>query len=124
MELTSRLTRPFKRHKESLIGKVNGFVDPIKKSLADLRGKMPSPKGFAGSEDLASEESAENGKIAPKAENPIKLGLLTRLKNFKNSLKEMSDFQKLILLTIAICLPAGILISTILVGVIKKHKKK
>ncbi|MCQ2105119.1 MAG: hypothetical protein MJZ26_04925 [Fibrobacter sp.] len=84
---------------------------------------MPSPKGFAGSEDLASEESAENGKIAPKAENPIKLGLLTRLKNFKNSLKEMSDFQKLILLTIAICLPAGILISTILVGVIKKHKK-
>lgn len=124
MELTSRLTRPFKKHKASLIGKVGGFVDPIKRALVDLRGKMPSPKGFAGSEELASEDFAENGKITPKKESPIRLGLLARLKNFKDALKGMSDFQKLILLTIAICLPAGILISTILVSFIKKHKRK
>lgn len=111
MELTSRLARPFKRHKESLIGKINGFVVPIQKSLADLRGKMPSPKAFAGSEELADDAVK-------------KTGILDRVKNFKKSLKEMSDFQKLILLTIAVCLPAGILISTILVGVIKKRKKK
>ena len=118
MELTSRLTRPFKRHKESLIGKVNGFVDPIKKSLADLRGKMPSPKGFAGSEDLAEDTEV---KMEP---GPGKAGLMSRLKSFKKSLKEMSDLQKIILLTIAVCLPAGILISTILVGFIKKRKNK
>lgn len=124
MELTSRLTRPFRRLKESLIGRINGFVDPIKKSLAELRGKMPSPKGFAGSEDLASEDSSENGTVVPKTASSIKLGLVTRLKNFKESLKGMSDLQKIILLTIAVCVPAGILISTILVGFIKKRKKK
>ncbi len=111
MELTSRLTRPFKRHKESLIGKVNGFVDPIKKSLADLRGKMPSPKGFAGSEDLAEGETVPDN------------GLVARLKRFKKSLKEMSDFQKLMLLTIAVVLPAGILIATILVKILKSGKR-
>lgn len=111
MELTSRLIRPLIRNKESLIGKVNGFVDPIKKAVADLRGRMPSPKGFAGSEDLAEGE--------PVSEN----GLIVRLKKFKKSLKGMSDFQKLILLTIAIVLPAGILLSALLVGFIKSRKK-
>ncbi|MCQ2103104.1 MAG: hypothetical protein MJY98_07750 [Fibrobacter sp.] len=125
MELTSRLIRPFKRHKESLIGKVNSFVDPIKAAISDLKGKIPNPKGFAGSEDLA-ENSANLVEEGDSGNSQVagKVGLLGRLKNFKNSLKEMSDFQKLILLTIAVLLPAGILISTILVGVIKKHKKK
>ncbi|PWJ59733.1 MULTISPECIES: hypothetical protein [unclassified Fibrobacter] len=114
--MLGRLIRPFKRIKESLTDKISGFVGPIKNALNDLRGKIPSPKAFAGSEDAA--DGDENAVAVSQ-----KPGLLGRLKNFKNSLKEMSDMQKLILLTIAICLPAGILISTLLVGFIKKRKK-
>ncbi|MCF0222236.1 MAG: hypothetical protein HUK19_08085, partial [Fibrobacter sp.] len=51
-------------------------------------------------------------------------GLLARLKAFKNSLKDMSDFQKLILLTVAVVVPAGILLASLLVGVLKKHREK
>ena len=52
-----------------------------------------------------------------------KPGLLAKLKNFKQSLKGLSDAQKLILLTIAVVLPAGILIAVGLANFIKKRKK-
>jgi len=109
----NRITRPFKKRYEKYAGKVNGFVVPVKDAVSNLLGHIPRSKAFAGSEDLVddSHEAPANGLIA-------------RLKNFKKSLKEMSDFQKLILLTIAICLPAGILISTILVGFIKSRRAK
>ncbi len=101
-----------------MVAKANGFVDPIKNALLDLRGKLPSSKGFAGSEDLAEDTEVK------KEPGPVKAGLMSRLKSFKEALKGMSDFQKLILLSIAVFLPAGILISTVLVGFIKKHKSK
>lgn len=113
----SRLTRPFKKRYIKYAGKVNNFVVPVKDAVAGLLGHVSSMKAFAGSEDLAEAGTEESAVPAGK------VGLLGRLKNFKKSLKEMSDFQKLILLTIAICLPAGILISTVLVGIIKKHKR-
>lgn len=116
--MISRLTRPIKRLKEAVVAKANGFANPIKKALFDLRGKLPSSNGFAGSEDLAEDAEVE---MEP---GPGKAGLMSRLKSFKKSLKEMSDLQKIILLTIAVCLPAGILISSLLVGFIKKRKKK
>lgn len=83
-----------------------GFVQPIKSTIQSVRGKLPNAKGFAGSEELG--------------EVPKKAGIVARLKQFKKSLHEMGDFQKLILLTIAVVLPAGILISTMLVKMLKK----
>lgn len=87
-------------------GKVNGFVLPIRNSVKNLLGHVSATSETDESEDA-----------------PKKTGLLGRLQNLKRSLKEMSDMQKLILLTIAVCLPAGILISTVLVGFIRKRKK-
>ncbi len=110
-----RLTRPLTRGKEALVAKVSGFVNPIKNAFLDLRGKLPSVKAMAGSESAEN----ENSETHP----PQKQGLIARLKNFKHSLNEMNDFQKLILLVIAICLPAGILIATLLMKFFKNRKK-
>ncbi len=84
-----------------------GFVQPIKSAIQSLRGKLPNAKGFAGSEDLG--------------EVPAKVGLGARLKIFKEKFSGLSDLQKLVLLTIAVCLPAGILISTMLVKALKRR---
>lgn len=84
-----------------------GFVQPIKSAIQALLGKLPNVKGFAGSEDLG--------------EVPAKVGLGARLKIFKEKFSGLGDFQKLILLTIAICVPAGILISTMLVKALKRR---
>lgn len=113
----NRLTRPLTKSKEALVAKVNGFVNPIKNAFHELRGKLPSVKAMAGSES-AEKENPEG------QESSKKLGLMARLKKFKQSLNEMSDFQKLILLAVAVCLPAGILIATLLVNFIKKRKNK
>lgn len=100
-------------------GKVSGFVRPVKNALAALLGHIPNARAFAGAEDLAGENAEGNSEFIENSSG--KLSLKARLKNFKNSLKEMSDFQKLILLTIAVCLPAGFLVATILVGFFKKR---
>ncbi len=115
MELTSRLARPFKKRYDKYAGKVGAFARPVWNATLDLLGKVPNPKAFAGSEDLAEETEADAAEVKP--------GLLGRLSNFKKSLKEMSDFQKLLLLTIAVVVPAGILIATILVKFLKSRKK-
>lgn len=115
----NRLVRPFKKRYNKYASKVNGFVNPIKDAVKNLLGYIPHSKAFAGSEDQGDDAEGSVGSC----ETGAKKGLLARLKNFKKSLKEMSDFQKLILLTIAVCLPAGILISTFLVGFIKSRKK-
>lgn len=96
---------------------------PVKNALATLLGHVPSVKAFAGYEGGMADDAQEGAAFAD-SKSVGKMGLLNRLKSFKKSLREMSDFQKLILLTIAVCLPAGILISTVLVGFIKKRKKK
>lgn len=110
MDVTSRLTRPLKRRKEALTSAINGFLGPIKEATQNLKGLIPNAKGFAGSEDQADEE--------PKVPSSLSL----RLQKFKASLKGLSDFQKLILLTVAVCLPAGIVLSVLIAGLIKKQK--
>ena len=112
--MLEQLKRPFKRHYEKYRSRLDGFVGPVKESASKLFAMIPKGEAFAGSEDLGQESdgSTSGGK----------LGLLAKLKDFKKSIKNLSDFQKLILLTIAVVLPAGILISVTIVGLLK-HKK-
>jgi hypothetical protein len=114
------LTRPFKRHYDKYRGKLDGFVAPVKDSASKLMAMLPKMEAFAGSEDLAGEgsEGVQEGAAKPAG---IK-GFVAKLKDFKNSLKGLSDFQKLILLTIAVVLPAGMLISIALLGFLKRKK--
>ena len=109
------LTRPFKRHYDKYRGKLNGFVAPVKESVAKLMAMIPKGEAFAGSEDLGQEADGSTSGGKP--------GLLAKIKDFKKSIKGLSDFQKLILLTIAVMLPAGILIAVVLASFIKKRKK-
>ncbi|MBR1744677.1 MAG: hypothetical protein IJ734_01585 [Fibrobacter sp.] len=111
--MLEQLKRPFKRHYEKYRGKLDGFVGPVKESASKLLAMIPKGEAFAGSEDLG-EESGEA--------TPGKPGLLAKLKDFKKSLKGLSDFQKLILLTIAVVLPAGILIAVALAGLLRRKK--
>ena len=109
------LTRPFKRHYDKYRSKLDGFVAPVKDSASKLMAMFPRMEAFAGSEDLAGEgDEAEDAST--------KTGIKAKLKNFKKSLKELSDFQKLLLLTIAVVLPAGILISVTIAGLLKRRK--
>ena len=109
------LTRPFKRHYDKYRGKLNGFVAPVKESVAKVMAMIPKGEAFAGSEDLGQEADGSTSGGKP--------GLLAKIKDFKKSIKGLSDFQKLILLTIAVVLPAGILIAVVLASFIKKRKK-
>lgn len=108
------LTRPFKRHYDKYRGKLDGFVGPVKESVSKLMAMVPKGEAFAGSEDMADEREGDAAGKKP--------GLLAKLKSFKQSLKGLSDFQKLILLTIAVVLPAGILIAVALAGILRRKK--
>ena len=114
--MLEQLKRPFKRHYDKYRARVDGFVGPVKESVSKLYAMIPKGAAFAGSEDLGQEAdgSTSGGK---------KPGLISKFKDFKKSMKGLSDFQKLILLTIAIVLPAGILIAVVLASFIKKRKK-
>ena len=115
--MLEQLKRPFKRHYDKYRAKADGFVGPIKDSASKLFAMIPKMEAFAGSEDLAGEGDAEAaGDVGTQK------GLKAKLKNFKQSLKGLSDFQKLILLTIAVVLPAGIIISIVLAGLIRRKK--
>ena len=115
--MLEQLKRPFKRHYDKYRAKADGFVGPIKDSASKLFAMIPKMEAFAGSEDLAGEADAEAaGDVGAQK------GLKAKLKNFKKSLKELSDFQKLLLLTIAVVLPAGILISVTIAGLLKRRK--
>ena len=108
------LTRPFKKRYDKYRGKLDGFVGPVKESVSKLMAMIPKGEAFAGSEDMADEQEGDaDGK---------KPGLLAKIKDFKKSIKELSDFQKLILLTIAVVLPAGILIAVALASLLKRKK--
>ena len=107
MSLIEKLKRPFSKRFGKVADKIRNFARPVKSAVQTLQGKLPSAKGFVGSEDLG--------------EVPKKAGIGARLKQFKKSLHEMGDFQKLILLTIVICVPAGILISTMLVKALNRR---
>ncbi|MBR4558866.1 MAG: hypothetical protein IKO21_04780 [Fibrobacter sp.] len=112
--MLEQLKRPFKRHYEKYCSRLDGFVGPVKESASKLLAMIPKGEAFAGSEDLA--EGAEGAAAGKKP------GLLAKLKDFKNSLKGLSDFQKLILLTIAVVLPAGIFIAVVLAGLLRRKK--
>lgn len=109
-----QLTRPFKKHYEKYRSKVEGFVGPVKESASKLLAMIPKWEAFAGSEDLGQESDGSTSGGKP--------GLLAKLKDFKKSIKGLSDFQKLILLTIAVVLPAGILIAVALASMLKRKK--
>ncbi len=113
--MLEQLKRPFKRHYEKYRSRLDGFVGPVKESASKLLAMIPKGKAFAGSEDLGQESDGSTSGGKP--------GLLAKLKDFKKSIKGLSDFQKLILLTIAVVLPAGILIAIVLASFIKKRKK-
>ena len=111
------LTRPFKRHYDKYRGKLDGFVGPVKESVSKLMAMIPKGEAFAGSEDMADEQEGEA------AAKPAGLkGFVAKIKDFKKSIKGLSDFQKLILLTIAVVLPAGILIAVALASLLKRKK--
>ena len=108
------LTRPIKKRCGKYRDKLTGFIAPVKDSVSKLKALIPKGEAFAGSEDLAEDShKAATGK---------KPGLLAKLKDFKKSLKGLSDFQKLILLTIAVVLPAGILIAFTLAKFLRRKK--
>ncbi|SHG68641.1 hypothetical protein SAMN05720761_10435 [Fibrobacter sp. UWCM] len=113
--MLEQLKRPFKRHYEKYRSRLDGFVGPVKESASKLFAMLPKGEAFAGSEDLGQESDGSTSGGKP--------GLLAKLKDFKKSIKGLSDFQKLILLTIAVVLPAGILIAVALASIIKKNKK-
>ena len=114
--MLEQLKRPFKKVYGKVHSNVDRFVGPVKDSASKLFALVPGFKSFAGSEDLADGTLTEDEAAA-------KPGLRARLKNFKQSLKGLSDVQKLLLLTIAVVLPAGILIAVGLANFIKKRKK-
>ena len=119
--MLEQLKRPFKKVYGKVRSYVSRFVGPVKDSVSKLFALIPGFKAFAGSEDLAD---AENAEAAEGAEATAKPGLRARLKNFKQSLKGLSDVQKLLLLTIAVVLPAGILIAVALASFFKRRKNK
>ena len=112
--MLEQLKRPFKRHYEKYRGKLDGFVGPVKESASKLFAMLPKGEAFAGSENLGQESDGSTSGGKP--------GLLAKLKDFKKSIKGLSDFQKLILLTIAVVLPAGILIAVALAGFLRRKK--
>lgn len=109
-----QLTRPFKKRYNKYRGKLEGFVGPVRESASKLLAMIPKGEAFAGSEDLGQESDGSTSGGKP--------GLLAKLKDFKKSIKGLSDFQKLILLTIAVVLPAGILIAVALAGLLRRKK--
>ena len=113
--MLEQLKRPFKKRYDKVRTYAGNFVGPVKESASKLFAMLPKMEAFAGSEDLGQESdgSTSGGK---------KPGLMAKLKDFKQSLKGLSDFQKLILLTIAVVLPAGIFIAVVLAGLLRRKK--
>ena len=124
--MLEQLKTPFKKVYGKVRSRADGFVEPVKESVSKLLALFPNIKAFAGSEDLANANDADSVLVdGENAEGKAtKLGLRARFKNFKKSLKGLSDLQKLILLTIAVVLPAGILIAVALASFLKKRKNK
>ena len=119
--MLEQLKRPFKKRYDKVREKASQYVGPVKESVSKLFAMFPKIDAFAGSEDQA--EASTDGAVVEGAEGAAKPGLKARLKEFKASLKGLSDFQKLILLTIAVVLPAGIFIAVVLAGIFHRHRK-
>jgi uncharacterized protein YjbJ (UPF0337 family) len=118
--MLEQLKRPFKKRYDKVREKASQYVGPVKESVSKLMAMLPKMEAFAGLEDQA-EPSADGAVV--EAEGAAKPDLKARLKEFKASLKGLTDFQKLILLTIAVVLPAGIFIAVVLAGIFHRHRK-
>ena len=112
--MLDQLKRPFKKRYDKVRTYAGNFAGPVKESASKLFAMLPKMEAFAGSEDLGQESDGSTSGGKP--------GLLAKLKDFKKSIKGLSDFQKLILLTIAVVLPAGILIAVALAGFLRRKK--
>ena len=121
--MLEQLKTPFKKVYGKVRSRTDRFVGPVKESASKLLALFPNIKAFAGSEDLANANDADPVDGENAEGKATKLGLRARFKNFKKSLKGLSDLQKLILLTIAVVLPAGILIAVALASFLKRRKK-
>lgn len=121
--MLEQLKRPFKKRYDKVRSYAGNFVGPVKESASKLFALFPKLEAFAGLEDQA--EAPAEGEIAP-VEGNGKLsgikGFIAKFKDFKKSLKGLSDFQKLILLTIAVVLPAGIFIAVALAAILRRKK--
>ena len=117
--MLEQLKRPFKKRYDKVREYAAQYVGPVKESASKLLAMLPKMDAFAGSEDLAE------GEVIP-VESGNKLsgpeGFVAKFKDFKKSLKGLTDFQKLLLLTIAVVLPAGMFISVALLGFFNRKK--
>ena len=110
----SDVARPFKIKRERL----EKFVDDSKESVnkiwksEQVQSVVRSTKKVkeAGMKKLS--EGEFHGK-----------GLRGKIKKFRHKVKELPPFQKLLLLTIAVCLPAGIIVAVFVAGLIKSRQK-
>ena len=105
----SDVARPFKIKRERL----EKFVDDSKESVNKL-WKSEQVQSVVRSTEKLKDAGAQ--KIS-------KSGIRGKVKDFRKKIKELPPFQKLLLLTIAVCLPAGILIAVALTGFIKSQGK-
>ena len=105
----SDVVRPFKIKRERL----EKFVDDSKESVNKL-WKSEQVQSVVRSTEKLKDAGAQ--KIS-------KSGIRGKVKDFRKKIKELPPFQKLLLLTIAVCLPAGILIAVALTGFIKSQGK-
>lgn len=115
--MLEQLKRPFKKRYDKVASYATQYVGPVKESVSKLMAMLPKVDAFAGSEDLA-----ETDAVAEGAAKPGLKGFVAKFKDFRHSLKDLSDFQKLLLLTIAVVLPAGIFIAVALAGILQKRK--
>lgn len=119
--MLEQLKRPFKKRYDKVREKASQYVGPVKESASKLFAMLPKGEAFAGSEDLAG-ENAEGAVVDAAAKSTGLKGFVAKFKDFKKSLKGLTDFQKLLLLTIAVVLPAGMFISVALLGFFNRKK--
>ena len=119
--MLEQLKRPFKKRYDKVRERAAQYVGPVKESVTKLMAMLPKMEAFAGSEDLAGENA--EGAVVDAAAKPTGIkGFIAKFKDFKKSLKGLTDFQKLLLLTIAVVLPAGMFISVALLGFFNRKK--
>ena len=119
--MLDQLKRPFKKRYDKVRERAAQYVGPVKESVSKLMAMLPKMEAFAGSEDLAGENA--EGAVVDAAAKPTGIkGFIAKFKDFKKSLKGLTDFQKLLLLTIAVVLPAGMFISVALLGFFNRKK--
>ena len=110
----SDIARPFKIKRERL----EKFVDDSKESVNKIWKSEQVQSVVRSTEKLKDEgmKKLSEGEFRGK-------GLRGKIKEFRHKVKDMPPFQKLMLLTIAVCLPAGIIIAVFVAGLIKSRQK-